>query len=143
MNIHGCQLHPKVAIYVVKQLKNDSFRQGLQLAKKWPEMVLKWPFMSHKFSVFFLQNCKKQEIVFYVIAFDPNKIQACQAHQNDGRKLNFVKDINVVGQKMSREGHKMTNSQICPFFYVSDYNTFPRPCCIYDKHRFTHLLVET
>ena len=24
--IHGCQLHPKVAIYVVKQLKNDSFR---------------------------------------------------------------------------------------------------------------------
>ena len=30
MNIHGCQPHPKVAIYVVKQLKNDSFRQGLQ-----------------------------------------------------------------------------------------------------------------
>ena len=29
MNIHGCQLHPKVAIYVVKQLKNDSFCQGL------------------------------------------------------------------------------------------------------------------
>ena len=26
MNIHGCQSHPKVAIYVVKQLKNDSFR---------------------------------------------------------------------------------------------------------------------
>ena len=31
MNIHGYQLHPKVAICVVKQLKNDSFRQGLQL----------------------------------------------------------------------------------------------------------------
>ena len=29
MNIHGCQLHLKIAIYVVKQLKNDSFRQGL------------------------------------------------------------------------------------------------------------------
>ena len=29
INIHECQLHPKVAIYVVKQLKNDSFRQGL------------------------------------------------------------------------------------------------------------------
>ena len=29
MNIHGCQLHPKVAIYVVKQLKNDSFCLGL------------------------------------------------------------------------------------------------------------------
>ena len=31
MNIHGCQLHPKVAIYVVKQLKNDSFRYGLYI----------------------------------------------------------------------------------------------------------------
>ena len=29
MNIHGCQLYPKIAIYVVKQHKNDSFRQGL------------------------------------------------------------------------------------------------------------------
>ena len=26
MNTHGCQPHPKVAIYVVKQLKNDCFR---------------------------------------------------------------------------------------------------------------------
>ena len=32
MNIHGFQLHPKVAIYVVKQLKNDSFRQGLYVS---------------------------------------------------------------------------------------------------------------
>ena len=24
-SIYGCQLHPKIAIYVVKQLKNDSF----------------------------------------------------------------------------------------------------------------------
>ena len=31
MNIHGCQLHPKMAIYVVKQLKNDSYRQALYL----------------------------------------------------------------------------------------------------------------
>ena len=77
--------------------------------------------MSHKFSVFFLQNCKKQEIVFYVIAFDPSKIQACQAHQNDRRKPNFVKDINVVGKKMSLKGHKMANSQIIPVFYASDY----------------------
>ena len=26
MNINGCQLRPKIAIYIVKQLKNDSFR---------------------------------------------------------------------------------------------------------------------
>ena len=67
----------------------------MQLAKKWPEIVLKWPFMGHRFSVFLLQNDKEQEmkkIVFYVVAFDPNKIQACQAHQNDCLMLNFVKD---------------------------------------------------
>ena len=63
-------------------------------------MVPRWPFMHHKFSVFFLQNCKQQEIkkiVFYVIAFDQNKIM----------KLNFVKEINVVGQKMTSKGRKM------------------------------------
>jgi hypothetical protein len=47
--------------------------------------------------------------VFYVVAFDPNQIQACWAHQNDHLKLNFVKDINVVGKKMTRKGHKMGN----------------------------------
>ena len=31
MNIHGCQLHPKIAIYVLKQLKYDSFRLGLYI----------------------------------------------------------------------------------------------------------------
>ena len=25
MNIHGCQMHPKIAIYVGKQLKNVDF----------------------------------------------------------------------------------------------------------------------
>ena len=64
------------------------------------------------------------KIVFYVVAFDSNKIQACQAHQNDCLKLNFVKDINVVGQKMTRKGHKMANSQFCLFFYANDYNTY-------------------
>ena len=61
--------------------------------------------------------------MFYVLAFDPNKIQACQAHQNDHLKLHFVKDINVVGQKMTREGCNMSNSYICLFFYASDYIT--------------------
>ena len=86
------------------------------MTKKWPEMVLKWPFMCHKFSVFLLQNCTKQEIVFYVVAFDPNQIQAGWAHQNDPLKLNFVKDNTVVDKKMTRKGHKMANIQIIPFF---------------------------
>ena len=63
--------------------------------------------------------------VFYVIAFDPNKIQACQAHQNDRLKLNFVKDINVVGKKMIRKGLKMAKSWIIPFIYASDYILIP------------------
>ena len=33
----------------------------MYLAKKWPEMVIQWPFMSHNFTLFFLRNCKKLE----------------------------------------------------------------------------------
>ena len=67
-----------------------------------------------------------KKVVFHVVAFDLNKIQACQAHQNDCPKFNFVKDNNVVGQKMTREGHKMANSQICLFFYASDSDLYCR-----------------
>ena len=51
------------------------WRIFMQLAKKWPEMVLNGNLWVINFQYFFLQNCKIQEIVFYVIAFDPNKIQ--------------------------------------------------------------------
>ena len=76
-------------------------------------MVIQWPFMSHNFSLFFLQNCKKLETkkkVFYVIAFDLIKILECWASQNDGQILSFVKFINVVGKKMTRNSLKMPNS---------------------------------
>ena len=33
MNVHGSQLHPKIAIYVGKQLKNYSHRLGTVLSK--------------------------------------------------------------------------------------------------------------
>ena len=72
------------------------------VGKKWPEMVIQWPFMSHNFSLFFLQNCKKLETkkkVFYVIAFDLIKILKCWASQNNGQILSFVKANNVVGKK--------------------------------------------
>ena len=77
--------------------------------------------MSHKLSAFFftkLQKTGNEKNVFYVVAFDPNKIWACQAHQHDCLKHNFVKDINVVGQNMTRKGHKMVNSYIILFFYA-------------------------
>ena len=66
-------------------------------------MVIQWPFMSHNFSLFFLQNCKKLETkkkVFYVIAFDLIKILKCWASPNDGQILSFVKANNLVGQIM-------------------------------------------
>ena len=65
-------------------------------------MVVQWPFMSHNFFLFFLQNFKKLETkkkVFYVIAFDLIKILKCWASQNDGQILSFVKANNVVGKK--------------------------------------------
>ena len=47
------------------------------------------------------------EIVFYVVAFDPIQIQTSQAPQNVPLIPSFVKDINVVGRKMARNGRKM------------------------------------
>ena len=76
-------------------------------------MVIQWPSMSHNFSLFFLQNCKKlekKEKVFYVIAFDLIKILKCGASQNDGQILSFVKANDVVGKKMTRNSVKMSNS---------------------------------
>ena len=38
------------------------------------KMVKNWPFMSHKFSVYFLPKLKEMEtekLVFYLVAFDP------------------------------------------------------------------------
>ena len=63
----------------IKQLKTTVWTSVLwkilmQLLKKWPEIVIKWPFMTHKFSGFFLQNCKIKKLeaktnVIYVIVF--------------------------------------------------------------------------
>ena len=41
--------------------------------------------------------------VFYVITFEPIKIQTYSAIQNDRLNLSFVK---VVGRKMARNGRK-------------------------------------
>ena len=63
--------------------------------------------MSHKFSGFFFTKFQKpgnEKNVFYVTAFDPNKIQACQAHENDRLKLILVKDNNVFSQKNEQGG---------------------------------------
>ena len=60
-----------------------------------------------------LQNWKngnKTKIVIYVIAFDPINIFIDWAHQNDLQILSFVEVINVVGEKMTGNGHEIPNS---------------------------------
>jgi hypothetical protein len=42
--------------------------------------------------------------------FDPIKNLVGWAHQNDRQNLSFVKAINVVGRKMTRNIRKMVNS---------------------------------
>ena len=51
-----------------------------------------------------------KKIVIHVAVFDPIKISISWAHQNDCQKLSFVKAINVVGRKMTRNTRKMANS---------------------------------
>ena len=83
-------------------------------------MTKKWSKKGHlsviNFQDFFFQNLKKMEkerIVFYVAAFDSIKIQTPLASQNDRHNLSFLKDIYVVGEKMTRNGGKMANTKLC------------------------------
>ena len=40
-----------------------------------------------------------ENVVFYLVAFDPIEIQTCSAPKNDRQNLIFVKDIYEVGKK--------------------------------------------
>jgi hypothetical protein len=51
-----------------------------------------------------------KEIVIYVVVFDPIKILVGWTYQNNCQDLSFVKTINVVGRKMTRNTRKMANS---------------------------------
>ena len=51
-----------------------------------------------------------KKIVIYVVVFDPIKISIGWAHQNDCQKLSFMKAINVVGRKMTKNTRKTANS---------------------------------
>ena len=90
------------------------------VAKKWPEMVIKLPFMSHKFSFFFSYKIEKTETkknVFYLIVFDPIKIDTHLAPKNVHQNINFVKDINLVCKKMTRNCHKIVPKPICALHF--------------------------
>ena len=51
-----------------------------------------------------------KKILIYFVVFDPIKILVGWVYQNDRQNLSFVKGINVVGRKMTRNTHKMPNS---------------------------------
>ena len=51
-----------------------------------------------------------KKIVICVVVFYPIKILLGWTHQNDLQKLSFVKAINLVGRKMTRNTPKMANS---------------------------------
>ena len=83
------------------------------VGEKWPEMVVKWPFVSRDFLAFFLTKLKKLEAkkMFYDIVFDLIKIiRSLKASQNDCQILIFVKAIYVVGEKMTRNSGKIVKS---------------------------------
>ena len=72
--------------------------------------------MSHKFSEFFLPKLKKMEakrIFFYVVFFGLIGILTHLAHQNEHQNLSFMKDIHVVGKKMTRNDHKIAKCKGC------------------------------
>ena len=48
--------------------------------------------------------------MIYLIDFDPIDISIDWAHQNDRQNLSFMGAIDVVGEKMTRNGRKTSNS---------------------------------
>ena len=68
-----------IKIYTHLAPQNDrlnlSFMKDIYgVAKKWPEMFKKWPFLKLEFQFFFLQNWKSQltnKIVIHVVALNP------------------------------------------------------------------------
>ena len=47
-----------------------------------------------------------EKTAFFVINFEPSEVQTHSAPQNDRVNLSFVKDINVDGEKVCRNGRK-------------------------------------
>ena len=51
--------------------------------------------------------------MIYVIVLEPISIYTDWAHQNDRQNLSFVKYINVVGKKMTRNDRKIAKCKGC------------------------------
>ena len=64
----------------------------------------------------FSQDLAWPQSTFCVITFEPIKILTHYAHQNDCLNLSFVKDINTVGKKETRNG---PTGAIYKFSYIS------------------------
>ncbi len=59
--------------------------------------------------------------MIYVIAFDLIEIYTDWAHQNDRQNLSFVKYIGEVGEKMTRNSLKMSNTEGCLIHFRSEF----------------------
>ena len=64
--------------------------------------------------------------MFYLVFFNPNKNKMHFAPQNIYQNLSFVKDINVVCEKMTRNCCKIVPKPICAlhFRYVFSRHNF-------------------
>ena len=72
--------------------------------------------------------------MIYTVAFDPIKILTYFALQNDRQNLSFVKDVNVCGQKMTKNGCKLAKRKSCQFFKSP---VFTSKC---ELHLWVHIL---
>ena len=61
--------------------------------------------------------------MIYIVLFDPIEIYTHLAPQNDHQHLSFVKDIYVVGKKVTKNGCKMAKLKSCLFFIGQSLST--------------------
>ena len=83
----------------MKQNTNIPVSGFFQFCKKALMCIMFFMLFALSLVLFFLCICG--------ITFEPNKISNCSAPQNDRLNHSFVKDINVVDNKIARNGCKM------------------------------------
>ena len=96
----------------------------------------------------FLWYCRKKCIcvfcifwvlfVFCVITVVQMMIQTCLAPQNDSLNLSFVKDINTVGKKMTRNG---TTAAIYKFSSISEQSIFRNVLLVSSNRQKKNMLI--
>ena len=94
------------------------------MARNGRKMAIYEPKIFSFFSYKIEKTGNKEGNVFSLVVFDPIKINSRLATQNVHQNLTFVKDINVVCEKMNRNCRKIVPKPICALHFRYVFSKF-------------------